>query len=139
MDAPVSGQHDMPNINVILQLNALNCLLFGALFVFIPDQVSAFLSDSQPMPKLLLAVLGVVLNLFGLLLLWLAKQTPPGKRWVGFVALADFAWVLFTAGVLLSQTWVTTVDGMTAAGLVAILVGWLGKLEWQHYQGRSAA
>jgi hypothetical protein len=127
----------MHNINLILQLNALKCLLFGALFVFIPDQVSAFLSDEQPMPELLLAVLGVVLNLFGLLLLWLAKQTPPGQRWVGFIALADFAWVLFTAGVLLAPSWVTTVNGMTAAGLVAILVGWFGKLEWQYYQGRS--
>ena len=128
----------MPAIQLILQLNALNCLLFGALFVFIPDQVSQFLSDTDPMPELLLAVLGVVLNLFGLLLLWLAKQTPPGKRWVGFVALADFVWVLFTAGLLLSQTWVTSVNGMTTAGLVAILVGWFGKLEWQYYQGKSA-
>jgi len=128
----------MPAIQLILQLNALNCLLFGALFVFIPDQVSQFLSDTAPMPELLLAALGVVLNLFGLLLLWLAKQTTPGKRWVGFVALADFAWVLFTAWVLFSQTWVTTVNGMTVAGLVAILVGWFGTLQWQYYRGKSA-
>ncbi|MFC3194114.1 hypothetical protein ACFODZ_07665 [Marinicella sediminis] len=127
----------MNNIRTILQLNALNCLLFGALFVFLPAQVSQFLSSSHPMPELVMAILGVVLNLFGLLLLWLAKKPHINKGWVLMVAVADFSWVLFTVVLLLLQVWVTTVNGMTAAGLIAILVGWFGWLEWQYHQSPS--
>lgn len=122
----------MNSIQTVLQLNGLNCLLFGALFVFIPDNVIPFLSTTAPAPKIVVVGLGVFLNLYGLLLLWLSQQREPKRSLVKLVAVGDFLWVLFTIGLCFAQQWVTELDGITAAGLVAILVGWFGWLQWQY-------
>ena len=122
----------MNSIQTVLQLNGLNCLLFGALFVFIPDTVIPFLSTTAAAPKIAVVGLGVFLNLYGLLLLWLSQQAEPKKSWVKLIAIGDFLWVLFTAGLIMAQRWVTELDGITAAGLVAIIVGWFGWLQWQY-------
>ncbi|VAW45735.1 hypothetical protein MNBD_GAMMA02-781 [hydrothermal vent metagenome] len=123
----------MNNINTILKLNALNCLLFGALFVFIPQHVITFLSDISPAPEVAVVAMGVVLNLYGMLLLWLGNKQKPNSKLILLVAIGDAAWVLLTAGLVVSQTWITHINGITAAGLVAILVGWFGWQQWQYY------
>ncbi|MGJ8664640.1 MAG: hypothetical protein ACSHWU_13365 [Marinicella sp.] len=123
----------MNNINTTLKLNGLNCLLFGALFVFIPKSVITFLSDSQPAPEVVILALGVILNLYGLILLWIGNKEQPNPKLVLLIALGDFMWVLGTVILLAMKLWVTTINGMTAAGLVAILVGWFGWLQLQFY------
>ncbi len=123
----------MNNINTTLKLNGLNCLLFGALFVFIPKSVITFLSDSQPAPEVVILALGVILNLYGLILLWIGKKEQPNPKMVLLIALGDLIWVLGTVILLAMKLWVTTINGLTAAGLVAILVGWFGWLQLQYY------
>ncbi len=122
----------MNNINTTLKLNGLNCLLFGALFVFIPNHVIAFLSDTNPAPEVIILALGVVLNLYGLILLWLGNKQQPNPTWVKLIALGDFLWVLGTIILVVMKLWITNINGITAAGLVAILVGWFGWLQWQY-------
>lgn len=127
----------MSHISTTLKLNGLNCLLFGALFVFIPQTVITFLSDNQPAPEVIILALGVILNLYGLILLWIGNQQQPNPKLVLAIALGDFLWVLGTLTLLVMNLWVTTVNGMTAAGLVAILVGWFGWLQLQYYLNQS--
>ena len=123
----------MSNINTVLKLNALNCLAFGALFVFIPKQVIDFLSSTHPFPEVIILSLGVILNIYGLYLLWLANKSHVSPTWVLLVAIGDFLWVLGTIILIVMKLWITEINGITAAGLVAILVGWFGWLQLQYY------
>lgn len=122
----------MNNINTILKLNGLSCLLFGALFVFIPNHVIPFLSDSNPAPEVMILALGVVLNLYGMILLWLGNKQAPNLTLVKLIAIGDYLWVLGTIALIALKLWITNINGITVAGLVAILVGWFGWLQWQY-------
>ena len=120
-------------INDVLKINALNCLLFGALFVFMPEPISSFLSENAKAPLLVFLSLGVLLNIYGLLLLWLASKNPVPQLPLLLVAIGDFLWVAATIIVIQLNVWITSINGITAAGLVAILVGWLGWIQLKHY------
>jgi len=122
----------MNHIQIILNINGLNCLLFGALFVFMPKFIVGFLSSTDPMPLAVLLILGVILNLYGLFLLWLGSKPEPNTTAVKLVAIGDFIWVIGTAVLLMMQRWITEINGITAAGMVAIVVGWLGWQQWQY-------
>ncbi len=124
---------EMSNINVILKLNGLNCLFFGALFVFIPNIVTEFLSSDKPAPEVAILAMGVVLNLYGLFLLWVANKEALSPMLVLCIAVGDFLWVLGTVLLISLGIWVTHLNGIAAAGLVAILVGWFGWLQFQYY------
>ena len=127
----------MNQINIILKLNALSCLLFGAMFVFMPETIIAFLADNNHMPQLVLVALGVVLNLWGMLLVWLSNRDPLPNVLLLIVALGDFLWVAATVVLLLMQVWVNSSNGIAAAGLVAMLVGWFGLQQFQCYKKTS--
>lgn len=132
----------LSRIQIILKLNALSCLLFGALFVFIPESIIAFLSDttlnkSDQMPQVVMVALGVILNLWGMLLIWVSNRSPVPKMMLLLAALGDFLWVAATVIVLLMQMWVTSSNGMAVAGLVAMLVGWFGWQQFQFYKSKQ--
>lgn len=127
----------MSDIKIILKLNALSCLLFGALFVFMPETIIAFLADDQLMPQLVLVALGVLLNLWGMLLIWLSNRESIPNVLLLIVALGDFLWMAATVVLLLMQIWVNSSNGMAVAGLVAMLVGWFGWQQFQHYRNNK--
>ena len=127
----------MSDISTTLKLNGLTCLLFGALFVFIPQHVTTFLSNINPAPELALVAMGVILNLYGMLLLWIGNQQKPNAILVLLFAIGDGLWVLLTTGLIVTSTWITTINGITVAGLVAIVVGWFGWLQWLFYQSKK--
>ncbi len=122
----------MKQISTVLKLNGLNCLLFGALFVFIPIPIIGFLSDTNPAPEVIVVAMGVILNLYGMLLLWVGNKSKPNSKLVLAIAIGDALWVGLTATLIISQTWITTINGITAAGLIAIVVGWMGLFQWQY-------
>jgi len=124
----------MNDINTILKLNGLNALLFGALLVFIPQYVITTLSNTNPAPEILAVGMGVILNLYGLFLLWLGNKEKPNPKLVLLIATVDVAWVLLITGLILSQTWITLINGITITGLLAIVVGWFGWQQWQYYR-----
>ena len=124
----------MSDISTTLKLNGLTCLLLGALLVFMPQHIMVFLSDVSPAPEVAVVGMGVILNLYGLLLLWLGNQQQPNPTAVLITAIGDGLWVLMTFGLILSQTWITHINAITTAGLLAIWVGWCGWLQWQYAQ-----
>ncbi len=122
----------MSNVQIILKLNGLNCILFGMLFVMMPEPILTFLSSTDPMPKAVLLAIGVVLNLNGLFLMWLGSRPQPHPVLVKLVALGDFIWVLASVVLLVMQRWITESNGVAVTGLLAILVGWLGWQQWRY-------
>ncbi len=120
-------------INDVLKINALTSLLFGALFIFIPELTQSFLSDTEAMPKLALLSAGITMNTYGLLLLWLASKNPVPQTPLLWVVMVDLIWVLITIVVIQLDLWITTINGITAAGVVAIVIGWLGWTQFKHY------
>ncbi len=123
----------MQDINTILKLNGLNCLLFGAIFVFATQLTINFLSQTNPAPEIAIVAMGVVLNLYGLLLIWMGNKQKPDAKMVLLIAIGDAAWVLLTIGLILTQTWITELNGITVSGMVAIIVGWFGWMQWKYY------
>jgi len=115
------------SLATLLRLNALSCLLFGALFLVASGAVSAFLGG---MPDWALRGLGLVLALNGAHLLWAAGRRPRGWE-IRYFSLGDAAWVALTVAVLAAGAWVTTPAGQAVATIVAVGVGALGALQWQ--------
>ena len=123
----------MTTINDVIKINALLALLLGALLVFMPDAAINFLSETQTIPKVLPLFVGVALNIFGLLLLWLAKNNPVPQLPLLLAVIVDFSWVVGTLVLIQFKLWITAINGITAAGLIAIVIGWLAWIQLQHY------
>jgi len=115
----------------LLRLNAVSCLVFGALFVTAPGGVAAFIGVA---PGWVILALGLGLLVNGAHLLWAARRQP--RCWeVRYFSLGDAAWVALTLTVLAAGAWVTAPAGQAAAAAVAVGVGALGALQWQAVAG----
>jgi len=123
----------MKNINDLLKIAALCFTLLGTLCIFMPNLINAFLNDAQAMPKLLFLSLGVVLNIYGLLLMWLAKRTPVPLAALLAVIVGDFTWAIGALGLIAFTPWITSINGTTVLGLVTISLTWFGWLKLKHY------
>lgn len=117
------------HLATVLRLNAASCLGFGLLFVVAPGGVAGILGSP---PVWLVAALGAGLLGNGVLL-WLsqARGRPPQRSEVLFFCLGDFAWVAMTVGLIGSGLWITNPVGQIAAGIVALVVGTMGGMQWR--------
>ena len=122
----------MNNISTLFKLNGLIFLLLGALFVFLPLQTVTFLSSVNPAPEVMILSVGIGFNLLGLLSMWLGNQQNPNTKWLKFIAVIDFIWGIGWACLIGTNMWVTNINGMTTAGLIAIFIGWFGWALWTH-------
>lgn len=118
-----------------LKLNALLYLLLGAMCVFIPQLLIPFLSETSPAPEILILTTGVIFNLLGMILLWLGNQKQTNHIWLKLYAVVDMLSCLSLFMMASINNWITSTNGITTAGLVAILFGWLG---WQLWQQSSS-
>jgi hypothetical protein len=123
----------MTTINDVIKINALLALLLGALLVFMPDAAISFLNEAQGIPKVVPLFVGVALNIFGLLQLWLAKNNPIPQLPLLLVVIVDFIAVVAIVVLIQFELWISSINGITAAGLIAIVIGWLAWIQLQHY------
>ena len=119
----------MITLKQVLKLNAASCLMFGSLFVLMPSSIAVFLSESQPLPSLLILVTGVVLLLNGGHLLWAAYQSKPSRHWIFYFSAGDFLWVLATLVLVIGGFGVTTTLGIVTALVIALVVAELGIMQ----------
>ncbi|MAT65633.1 MAG: hypothetical protein CMN57_08310 [Gammaproteobacteria bacterium] len=124
----------MPSLRAILRINATSCLLFGALFVAMPNTVAGFLG-APPAPGSVILVLGVLLVFNGIHLLYVSRAPRPSRAWVGYFSGGDFVWVLGTLLLVGSGLWINAPAGILAALVVAVAVGAMG---WMQLKASSA-
>ena len=123
----------MITINDVLKINGLIYLLLGAFLVFFPENMAPFLSESATAPKMPLLVSGVVFNLLGLLQLWLAKTNPVPKTPLLLLVFAAVIWVIAIIALIQFEIGITSINGITTAGLVTIVIGWMAWIQLKHY------
>lgn len=112
---------------ILLRLNALSCLLFGALFLSRSVPVAAALGDPPPG---LVRLVGLVLVLHAAHLAWASTRRP--RAWeVRYFSIGDALWVAATLALVLAGLWITTALGQVLALAVAAGVGCLGWMQWR--------
>ncbi|NBD18254.1 MAG: hypothetical protein GVY04_19600 [Cyanobacteria bacterium] len=116
-------------LKIILRSNATSCLLFGVVFILIPEPIAKFLSPDQPMPLLTLTIIGTGLAINGLHLIWASRQATLSKKLLLYFSCSDFLWVLGTAMLILKGIWITSLQGIIVAIAVSIGVGTFGILQ----------
>jgi len=112
-----------------MRANATSCIGFGAIFSLFSEDVTKFLSVSSQAPSLVFLLLGLILLFNGFHLIWASFKTMPSKFLVLYFSIGDYIWVLATLYLILAEMWITTPMGITAALLVAIVVGTFGWLQ----------
>lgn len=119
----------MSLLKTALRLNAASCIGFGALFTVVPGAVAAFLGQTSPAPSLAILILGIGLILNGIGLFLASRAMHPSRLLVLFFSIGDFLWVLLTVVLIVIGVWIETTVGITAALLVAAVVGTFGLLQ----------
>ena len=119
----------MKPLSTILRLNAASCILFGLLFASAPEWTSALIGNTLP---LALSIVGLGLILNGAHLLLASIRSKPLCPELLYFVLGDFAWVIATVALLVLGVGVTTVTGVVASILIAIMVGSLGFMQLLH-------
>jgi len=126
-------------LRVLLSINALSCLGFGSVFFLWPALTAVYLSGDTPAPDGALQLLGAGLVLHGLHLLSEAARQTPRRTWVIYFYTGDFLWVIGTVLLIISNQWITTTAGMTAALAVALMVGLFGVLQYAYCPSESTS
>lgn len=116
----------MPELKHVMRLNAVSCLVFGALFALVPGPVAAFLADHAPAPGWLILAIGLALLLNGVHLAWASRIPVPPKGLVLYFSAGDFAWVIGSLALTASGLWITSTKGLVSALAVAVMVGLFG-------------
>lgn len=127
-------------LNNIMKANAVNCIVFGVIFVSFSTNVAQFLSLEGPAPSVLLFILGVGLVVHGLHLWVVAQKSNPSKFWVFYFSAGDALWVLMTGFLLWAGVWITTPIGIQVTLLTSFIVGGFGVLQvvsWKPARNRK--
>lgn len=116
----------------VLLLNAASCIGFGLLFISLPAPTAMFLANEKTAPVWLIVVLGAGLIANGVGLAVTARQQAPQAGLVRFFSIGDLLWVVATLLLIATGWWINTSAGISAALLVAALVGSMGWLQWRN-------
>lgn len=116
-------------LKTVLKANAASCIIFGAIFLWIPANVAIFLAQNSPLPDRLLTIIGGALLANGLHLLWAYFKSTLSKLLILYFSIGDFIWVFATISLLILKIGITTDSGIIASILVAGLVGVFGLLQ----------
>ncbi len=119
----------MLRLHNVMRVNAMSCMVFGVLFVLLPEPVSIFLGSTAPAPRIYILALGVMLIIHGIHLVWASRQARPKKQWILYFSLGDFLWVIASGGLMLLGVWITSPAGVIATSAVAVMVGLFGILQ----------
>ncbi len=113
----------MTSLRQMLRLNALSCLIFGALFAILPGTVVAVLGNP---PTGLVRAIGIGLLLNGLHLVLAAGRAQLRRGEVMWFSLGDLGWWTGSMALLASGVWVTTGLGIVLTAAVAAGVAGIG-------------
>ncbi len=114
-------------LKIAFRLNALSCIGFGAVFIFVPDAVAAFLGGLAPD---ILRGIGIGLWVNGLHLTLASLRQTIGRVEVIYFVLGDAAWVLGSLVLALPAVGLIQNPSAIAATLaVALIVGTLAALQ----------
>ncbi len=127
----------MITLNHIMKANAASCILFGVMFIAIPDSVTAFLSAEMPAPQLLLQILGAGLIANGIHLIWASLKPIPNKWLTLYFSIGDYLWVVGSVALVLSRVWIDTTAGIITTLVVAVMVGVFGVLQMRKLKMES--
>lgn len=112
-----------------MKANAVNCIVFGIIFLCFPSGVASFLSTDNQAPSIFFLILGIGLVVNGSHLFLVSLQLSPSRFWVFYFSAGDALWVAATVGLLLSGIWITTRTGIQATLLTSFVVGCFGTLQ----------
>jgi len=116
----------------VLLLNAGSCIGFGLLFISLPAATALFLASDKIAPAWFIVLLGAGLIANGVGLAVTARQQAPQAGLVRFFSIGDLLWVVATLLLITTGWWINTAAGISAALLVAALVGSMGWLQWRN-------
>jgi hypothetical protein len=119
----------MVTLKDVLRANAVSCIGFGLLFVFIPSTVAGFLSTERLAPNTAILMLGIALIFNGLHLVWASLRPIPSEPMIIYFSVGDFLWVLATVLLIIFGVWITTPMGIIISLLISTVVGILGVLQ----------
>lgn len=113
----------------ILRANASSCIIFGLIFLLFPTNIAVFLGSNEPIPEVILLVLGAALIVNGLHLLWASFKALPSKLLILYFSMGDFIWAVCSTALLIVGVWITTTLGALITILVAVMVATFGILQ----------
>jgi hypothetical protein len=115
-------------LRAVLTANATSCLGFGAVFIYAPGDIAAFLGDVE---SWVILVLGLGLFVNGIHLAIVARRKAPKRLDVIYFSLGDAFWVLGTLFLIVFEIGVTSVAGILWALGIAVWVGLCGYFQWR--------
>jgi len=116
----------MDVLRTALRMNAASCLLFGALFTWMPAPVARFLG----VPSVItITIVGAALLINGghLLIASWRKRVRPLE--VYYFSTGDLLWVTLTLALVASESLLTTTISVIASLVVAVFVGSVGVVQ----------
>lgn len=113
----------MDSLRFVMRLNAASCVLFGLLFIVLPQAIAASLGQ---VPQAIIVALGIGLLVNGAHLIVASRRSDLRKIEVIWFSLGDFGWWLTTLALIVADIWITTSSGIIVAVIVATVVAGLG-------------
>lgn len=116
----------MITLKRLFLINSISCIFFGVFFIAVPATISNFLSLDNKAPDLMITTIGIGLVLNGLHLIWTSLKSEASRALTLYFSVGDILWVILTLYLILTETWITTQEGIIISTLVAAFVGSLG-------------
>lgn len=113
----------MDSLRFVMRLNAASCVLFGLLFINLPQAIAESLGQ---VPQVIIVALGIGLLVNGAHLIVASRRTNLREIEVIWFSLGDFGWWLTTLALIVANIWITTSSGIIVALIVATAVAALG-------------
>ena len=118
----------MKNLNIILILNTVSCVLFGSLFVMQHEAIHNFLQIPEDLDFLVPASGGVLLLFAAHLISAIVRKRK--IRWeIYYFVIGDILWVLYSALLIIFGV-ISGTSALLCVSGVAILVGTFALLQF---------
>ncbi|MBO1255895.1 hypothetical protein J3L16_09390 [Alteromonas sp. 5E99-2] len=120
----------MLSLKNIMAANGISCIGFGGIFIFNASTIANFLTVDNSIPLMVLKVVGLILVLNGIHLLWSSTRQRIKKWLMVYFCLGDMLWVITSLALVIFGLWITTIQGIVATIIIAIMVGYFGVMQW---------
>ena len=122
----------MTDLKTVLTLNASSCLIFGLIFAFAGNHVDAFIGNE--LSAWLTPAIGVVLVFNGLHLIFSSRRSKALCPEILYFVAGDIAWVIGTITLISLGLMITSIQGIVASLVIALMVGSFAILQIMAYR-----